>query len=373
MRAGKCFFTIGIVLSMVLSMAGCAKENATTTTSSEHQKEETATPDTTDSVTKGVVDLTTYVTIGEYKGIKVQRVTPEKVTDKEVTKQIRTLMSNEAGEKKEKEGSIRKGDYVVVSFQGYYKDSVVEEAKMEDMTLRIGEYVMLPDFEDGLIGAKKGDILTIEVKIPEDYDETYAGQKMEYDVKISDVYRKKVPEITDANVKKYLDAESVKQLHKELGDVMRENRQQEATQQMYTAAMNQVISEAKVSEYPEKYLKQFVDEVKAGYETAARERNESLEQYIQELGLNSEEFEAQVEQIAKQNLKQEMVYQAIIKKEGLTLSDQEKKEGAGDYVDGVTYKSVEEVLEKADSARLEQRILYKKAFELVGKNTIVKN
>lgn len=371
MKVWKRFCAMGIIFSLAMSMTGCGKEATTSTDVQGSQR--TSAPDTTDSATKGVVDLTKYVTIGKYKGISVQKVTGKKVTEKEITKQISILMSNAAGKRKTKDGAIEKGDYVVVSFQGYLKDALVEEAKMEDMVLQVGEYMMLPDFEDGLIGAKKGDIFTIEVNIPKDYDETYAGQKMEYDVKISDVYQIKVPNVTDQNVKQYLEAASVKQLRKDVRKSLEEERQKEATQEMYTAAMNQVVSEAKVSEYPEKYLQQFAEEVKAGYEEAAKERDITLEQYIQEMNLSAEEFETQVEQIAKANLKQEMVYQAIIQKEGLTLTAEEKKEGAEEYVDGSTFKTVEEVMEQVDSARLEQRILYKKAFVLVGESAKIKS
>lgn len=326
-----------------------------------------------DSAVYGVVDLTPYVTLGEYEGVHIQKVTPQEVTDAEVKSQMEQLMASAAGKREEKDGPIEKGDYVVVSFQGYLEDMQVEEAGFEDMTLQVGQYLMLPDFEDGLIGAQNGDMLTIEVKIPEDYDDTYAGQVMEYDVKISDVYCMHIPELTDANVRQYLEVDSVKELEKEIRQSLQEEYEKAAQEEMDAAAMQAVIASAVIKEYPEKYVEQFAEKVQQGYEEDAAARGLSMSEYVEQMQLDEEGFLQQVYDIAKANLASEMVYQAIIQKEKLTLTEEELKKGAEDFVDGSTYVSVEDVLEKVDEKRLEQRILYKKAYEWVAAHAVVES
>lgn len=95
-------------------------------------------------------------------------------------------------------------------------------------------------------------------------------------------------------------------------------------------------------------------------------------QYISQMGLTQEEYEQQVQKIAQADLASEMVYQAIIEKENLSLTEEEFRKGAEAYVDGSTYQTAEDVIRKTDHDRLEQRILYKKAYDLVVSNAVIK-
>lgn len=324
------------------------------------------------SAVTGVVDLTPYVVLGKYKGVSVSRVLPKKVKNAAVMEEMERQMEVEAGEKKVLDGAITKGDYVRVAFQGYLDDALVEAAKVENMTLQVGQYTMLKDFEDGLIGARKGDILTIPVQIPDRYKEEYAGKTMEYDVKVLDAWKMEIPKLTDFNVRKYLSEKSVKTLKEKIRTEMEEQYRAEAEQRTGQMIMNQVVQNAKIRECPENYLREFAAEIRKGYESDASARNLDMVQYISQMGLSEQEYEEQIQKIARADLETEMVYQAIIKKEGLTLTEEEFRKGAEDYVDGSTYGTAQEVIEKTDHDRLEQRILYKKAYDLVVKNAVIK-
>lgn len=377
MRIRQQICRAGMLLGIIAVFTGCGstatqESRQTAVTGAATAKEEdTEAADTEDSAVYGVVDLTSYVTLGEYKGVCVKRVKPQQVTASSVKEQIGQQMRSAAGKKKEKTGAIKKGDYVVVSFQGYIGQMQIEQAHSESMTLQVGEYVMLKDFEDALIGKKKDDIFTAKVKMPKDYDPEYAGQTVEYDIKIMDVFQYDVPKITDANVKKYLNADSVKKLKKQIRKSLKKEYQKTAKEEMDKEAMNQVIANARIKEYPEKYVQQFAKQAKKAYEADAAEKGMTWAEYVQEMGLTEDQFEKQIESMAKADLASEMVYQAVIKKENLTVTSKEIAEAAGDYADGTTYASAEEVMEKTDADRLEQRVLYKKAFEWVADHAVI--
>lgn len=324
------------------------------------------------SAVTGVADLTPYVTLGKYKGITVSEVKPRKVKNATIRQEMEQQMAAEAGEKKALHGAVKKGDYVRVAFQGYLGDVLVEEARAESMTLMVGKYTMLKDFEDGLAGTKKGDIVTIPVKIPDDYQEEYAGKTMEYDVKILDAWQMEIPELTDANVRKYLSEKSVRVLKEKIRKELEEQCKEEAQERMGQIIMNQVIQNAKIHEYPESYLKEFAAEIRKGYEADAAARKLDMVQYINLMGLSQEEYDQQIQKIAQADLASEMVYQAVIKKEGLTLTEEEFRKGVEAYVDGSKYETAEEVMEGTDHDRLEQRILYRKAYDLVVRSAVIK-
>lgn len=323
------------------------------------------------SAVTGTVDLTPYVTLGKYKGIAVNAVQPQKVKNARIRQEMEQRMATEAGEKKALNDVVKKGDFVRVAFQGYLDDAIVEKARVDTMTLKVGQYTLLKDLEDGLVGTRKGEILTISVRIPDDYPEEYAGERMEYDVKILDAWQMEVPALTDANVRKYLSEKSVKVLKKKIRKELEAQYKEEAEERTGQAIMDRVIQNAKIREYPETYLKEFAAEIREGYEADAAARKLDLAQYISQMGLSQEEYEQQIHKIAQADLASEMVYQAVIQKEGLTLTEEEFRKGVKAYVDGSTYKTVEEVIGKTDHNRLEQRILYRKAYDLVVRSAVI--
>lgn len=378
---GLCFLTAVILFGCGASVSDQSEEqgpgasvpgNAVSGAGHSASGQAVAEKSASDSAVTGVADLTPYVTLGKYKGISVSAVQPQKVKNTRISQEMEQQMAAEAGEKKELNGAVRKGDYVQVAFQGYLGDTLVEEARVENMTLKVGQYTMLKDFEDGLVGTQKGDILTIPVKIPDDYQEEYAGQTMEYDVKILDAWQMEIPKLTDTNVRKYLSEKSVKALKKKIRNELETQYKKEAEERTGQMIMNKVVQNAKIHEYPKKYLEEFATAVRTGYEADASARNLDMVQYISQMGLTQEEYEQQVQKIAQADLASEMVYQAIIEKENLSLTEEEFRKGAEAYVDGSTYQTAEDVIRKTDHDRLEQRILYKKAYDLVVSNAVIK-
>jgi len=105
------------------------------------------------------------------------------------------------------------GDQVVMDFVGKTADGVAFDGGTgTDMSVEIGSGRLIPGFEDGIVGVKKGDERTIDVTFPADYGaKNLAGQPATFDLTIKDVRVAGETKIDDT-LAKNLGLESLEQL-----------------------------------------------------------------------------------------------------------------------------------------------------------------
>lgn len=94
--------------------------------------------------------------------------------------------------------AAEKGDLVDIDFEGFMDDKPFEGGKAEGYTLELGSASMIPGFEEGIIGAKTGEDVTLDIAFPEGYHATeLAGKPVQFKVKVNAVKSAKLPELND--------------------------------------------------------------------------------------------------------------------------------------------------------------------------------
>ena len=87
-----------------------------------------------------------------------------------------------------KAAKAQDGDMVVADFVGRIDGVAFEGGTAEDSQIVIGSGQFIPGFEEQLIGAKVGDVVTVKVSFPGDYQvETLKGKPAEFETTIKDV------------------------------------------------------------------------------------------------------------------------------------------------------------------------------------------
>ncbi len=152
----------------------------------------------------------------DLKGIKLERleVTPG---DKEVDEALAKLAETAQEFADRKKGAkAREGDQVVIDFVGKVDGEPFEGGAAEDFPLVLGSGSFIPGFEDGLIGAKAGDEVAVEVTFPEDYGaEHLAGKEAVFDCNVKAVKKPVAAEINDELAQKF-GAESLDALKEQI-------------------------------------------------------------------------------------------------------------------------------------------------------------
>lgn len=136
------------------------------------------------------VALKPEVTLGKYKGVKVDKIDVE-VTDAEIEAEINTERENSARTIPVTDRAVKDGDMTVIDFEGFVDGVAFEGGKGEDYPLTIGSGAFIPGFEEALIGAEIGVETDVNVTFPEDYQaDELAGKAAVFKCTVKEIKEK---------------------------------------------------------------------------------------------------------------------------------------------------------------------------------------
>lgn len=315
-----------LTLCIAASMAACGsnsdkKDKDTTKTESTDsaQKEETK-EDKFDGRLVSVDDVDKYVTIGDYKGLNLDR-TVEEVTDDLVDSQITQSLKSNASEVGDANAQIQKGDIANINYVGKKDGEAFDGGTADNYDLEIGSGSFIDGFEDGLIGAKKGDTLDLNLTFPDEYpSDELAGQDVVFTVTVNSI--KRPGELTDEWVKANTDFSKAQEYRASVKAQLEDSAKQAAETNLRNTAWTAVTDSSEVKEYPQEDLDRAAQVYKDQVEVYAQQANMTLEQLLESQGMDEDTFEEQATQFAEYKVKQNLIVQSILDKEGMSLEDE---------------------------------------------------
>jgi trigger factor len=359
-----------ISLSIILLAGGCGKKNSSddlsgnksdTNTEGTDQAEVTQTP----APTKEKYNVDDYITLGEYKGVEV-KVEKLEVTDANVDAAIQDDLEANATEEEVTGRAVQDGDIVNIDFEGLKDGVAFEGGTAQGQDLIIGSNSFIPGFEEGLIGAKKGDKLDLNLTFPEEYQSAdLAGQAVVFKVTVNAIKQSVVPELTEEYVKEFTEYESIDAYKKATRDKLEADNQKEMEDNKMYSVISAIIEASEIKSVPQTLVDYYTYDFTSQYTQYAAMFGTDLAGFIAQSGSTQEEFDTQAKSYAQNMGTQELVINAIIEKEGLTLSDEEYQTGLDKIVTDYNYPSKEELLKSAAEDQIKESLLWQKAIQLV--------
>jgi trigger factor len=247
-----------------------------------------------------------------------------KADEKEVEAKLEELAKENAPyEKLKRKRMLKEGDLAVIDFEGFVDGEPFEGGKAENFELKIGSGQFIPGFEEQLIGMKYDEEKTIDVKFPEEYPAAeLAGKETQFKVKLHEIKAPAEPKVDDALAKKLLNDENATL------DTLKEK----VTAQIETAELSRLYNEeikpklveALVEKYdfalPNNIVEQEID---AKINAKAREMSEEELKSYQENPEKVDELRESVREDAEKSVKATFIVDALAKKEGIEVDDQE--------------------------------------------------
>ncbi|MGN6424984.1 MAG: trigger factor [Asticcacaulis sp.] len=138
-------------------------------------------------------------------------------SDADIDEALKSVVSgNKQYEEKKGKGKAaakaEDGDKLIIDFVGKIGDEAFEGGSAEGAELVIGSGMFIPGFEEQLIGAKKGEVKTLNVTFPEDYGaKNLAGKAATFETTVQDILAPKDGEADD-ELAKSLGLESLQAL-----------------------------------------------------------------------------------------------------------------------------------------------------------------
>ncbi|NCW73928.1 MAG: trigger factor [Gammaproteobacteria bacterium] len=127
-----------------------------------------------------------------------------KVGAADIKEMIATLREQRKSWKESARAASKEGDRVTINFEGFIDGEAFEGGKGEDHALVLGSGSMIPGFEDGIVGMKKGDAKDIEVTFPEDYHaENLKGKAATFKIDVTKLERGELPAVDEEFIKAF--------------------------------------------------------------------------------------------------------------------------------------------------------------------------
>jgi trigger factor len=127
-----------------------------------------------------------------------------KVGAADIKEMIATLREQRKSWKESARAASKEGDRVTINFEGFIDGEAFDGGKGEDHALVLGSGAMIPGFEDGIVGMKKGDSRDIEVTFPEDYQaEELKGKAATFKIEVTKLERGELPTVDEAFIQSF--------------------------------------------------------------------------------------------------------------------------------------------------------------------------
>lgn len=297
-----------------------------------------------------------------YKGIEVQAITDADVD--EYIEEVRN--ANKERVLKEASQPIVETDIVIIDYAGYLDGVAFEGGTAYSHEMEIGASGFIPGFDEGLIGAKKGDKVSLPLTFPADYwNDEMAGKDVVFEVTIHSVAAQVAPEFTDEFVNTLTDGEytTTDEFRLFSKGFLTEERK-------YNAVMDYLVDNSTFDKMDEAYIKASIEFEKLYYSYIYGFA--SVEEFESVFGAEASEvlWASREKQIRR--LEQErMALYCVAKAEGLTLTETEFTEKATAYAESVGM-TLDALLAEQDVAALRQSMLMESAMELLLNNVVEK-
>ena len=355
------FLKVGLCGAAALMMfaTGCSGQKSAKDASQAESTAEGETPaETEEYVAEG------SITLGEYKGIPVT-VTEPTVTDEEVDAQIQQLL-NSSAEYLEVDREAQLGDQVNFDYKGMKDGVAFDGGTAEGYDLVLGSNSFIDGFESGLVGAKKGEEVTLNLTVPDPYQNNpdLAGQAVVFEVKVNNVKEKTVPELTDDFVAKVSPEDgTVEKLRENMKAFILEQKQYQIDNQRNTDILNAVIDKSEIVCATDDVDKNYETQVQY-YTNQASMYGLDLATYASLMGMDEEGLKSELRNVARDMTKQEMLLKEIASRENITVTDEDREALAERY----GYDSLESFLETADKEIVDDTALMQKTLDFLVEN-----
>jgi trigger factor len=303
--------------------------------------------------------------LGQYKGLEVGRREPQ-VDDEAVQQELEQLRERSAT-LETVDRPAEQGDQVVIDYIGTIDGEPFAGGEGRDQLLELGSGRLIPGFEEQLPGATAGDKRTVEVKFPDDYPGELAGTDATFEVTVSEVKTKRLPELDDEFAVESGGFDTLEELREDISKRLSELDERAIEREFEQAVLDAAAAEAQV-EVPEKLVHARAHEVLEQTLTALTRQGISKEAYLKIAGKDEEQLAHEAEPQAASELRREAVLAAIVEAEGIEPSEEDLRhalEPAAERASTPPEKLLERVRSDGRIERLREDVARGKALELL--------
>ena len=267
-----------------------------------------------------VVAVKPEVTLGQYKGVEVQK-TKSEVTEEDIETEIKRAREKNSRLITVEDRGIEDGDQVTIDFDGSVDGKRFEGGKAEDYPLTIGSHTFIDNFEEQLIGKTTGEECEVNVTFPAEYHvEELKNKPAVFKVKVKEIQRKELPEANDDFASEVSDFDTMEEYKKDLTEKLQAEKIEAAKTADEDKVVAKVIENATM-EIPDQMVEEQVNGMVNDYARRLESQGISFKQYVEITGMTAEKIGEQMKPQAIKRIQTRLVLEAVVKAENIQADD----------------------------------------------------
>ena len=266
-------------------------------------------------------DLYPEVTLGQYKGLEVEKVEAE-VTENEIDAEIDRMAQNVA-RITTVDRAAKDGDTAVIDFEGFKDGVAFDGGKGESYELKLGSGSFIPGFEEQVVGMSAGEEKDINVTFPENYHaEELKGAPVVFKVKVHEVKETVVPEKDDEFVKDVSEFDTMAELRADIEKRFLDEKKAGIDRAFENAAIEKAVANMTV-EIPDSMVDEELEREMERMDYELRSQGASLEAYADMMGGTMDNIKSSLRPGALSSVKTNVLLDAVVDAEKIEVSDEE--------------------------------------------------
>ncbi len=179
---------------------------------------------------------------------------------------------------------------------------------------------MIPGFEEALVGHKAGDDFDFDITFPADYQaENLAGQKVNFKIKMKQIYEKVLPKADDEFAKQF-GLKTIAELQTELARELELQKELAEKQKVETEIVEKIVSKNKI-EAPELLVKEELHRMVHEAEHNLSHSGMTMDQFLEMSKKTLEDIHTEMQPEAKRRVQVGMVIGEVTKLLGLRVEE----------------------------------------------------
>ena len=325
-------------------------------------------------VAADVENIKDYVKLGEYQNLEISEAPKQEVTEEVLENNIHYLLLKKYKPVEVTEDrAVQQDDTVNIDYTGYMDGEPFEGGADTGADLLIGSGQFISGFEDGLVGHKKGEEVTLDLTFPDPYkqNESLSGKAVQFKVKINKISA--APEVTDTWVAENTEFKTVDEFKQKQKELLQASLDIDYEGQIKADLFALVVENSEILKYPEKLMEETKVTVKEQLDSMYQmQAGITFDDYVKSQGLSEEDVDKGLEDSAKQYLTQNLIVQALMDAEGMEFTEKEYEKEKEAYAVSSGFPDVATMEQYASPEQIKDNVLWNAVCEKIQKTATIK-
>ena len=301
---------------------------------------------------------------------------------KELSIKTKTYTTNESSVQKELEKAAKKfaktspiedastkaanGLLAVISHEASIEGKELEEMKVKSAQIELGKNEILPELESAVIGLKKGETTEVDIKVPDDYEDSeIKGKTVNFKIVVDDLLKIEYPEFND-DFAKDLNFDTIVDLKEEISKQLKTN-----AERMTKQTLEKNLIEELANQVPFEVPPALVDQVIDGIIHESNFKNKK----DRENALKNKELRSHYQAEAKKTARNTLLLWELVKTEKLEVSDDEIREHVKSFAPEHSKDADMQISQtiKQYGEKIRENLLFEKATKFLAEHSNIEN